>query len=43
MQKSFGGCRSWLDLPVLENAVLHPVLSDEEHAARRVALESLLG
>ena len=42
MQKSFGGCRSWLDLPGLEDAELMPVISDEEHAARRDALEALL-
>ena len=43
MQKSFGGCRSWLDLPGLEDAELVPVISDEEHAARRNALQTLLG
>lgn len=43
MQKSFGGCRSWLDLPGLDDAKLVPVISDEEHAARRNALHALLG
>lgn len=43
MQKSFGGCRSWLDLPGLEGVDLVPVISDEEHAARRDALQTLLG
>lgn len=43
MQKSFGGCRSWLDLPDLEGVELVPVISDEEHADRRVALEAALG
>ena len=42
MQKNFGGCRSWVDLPGLEDAELMPVISDEEHAARRDALEALL-
>lgn len=42
MQKSFGGCRSWLDLPGLEDAELIPMISDEEHAARRDALEASL-
>ena len=42
MQKNFGGCRSWLDLPGLEDVELAPVISDEEHAARRDALEALL-
>ena len=43
MQKSFGGCRSWLDLPGLEGVDLVPVISDEEHAARRHDLQALLG
>jgi hypothetical protein len=43
MQKNFGGCRSWLDLPGLEDAELIPVITDEEHAARRDALQALLG
>jgi hypothetical protein len=43
MQKNFGGCRSWLDLPGLDDAELIPVISDEEHAARRDALQALLG
>ena len=42
MQKSFGGCRSWLDLPGLEGVELAPVISDEVHAARCSALESAL-
>ena len=42
MQKSFGGCRSWVDLPQLANMTLVSVLTDEEHAARREALENLL-
>lgn len=42
MQKNFGGCRSWVDLPGLEDAELMPVISDEEHAARRDALEVVL-
>jgi len=43
MQKNFGGCRSWLDLPDLGDVRLVPVLTDEEHAARRDALKTLLG
>jgi hypothetical protein len=43
MQKNFGGCRSWLDLPDLGDTRLVPVLTDEEHSARRSALESALG
>ncbi len=43
MQKNFGGCRSWVDLPGLEGVELMPVISDEEQAARRDALEAVLG
>ena len=43
MQKNFGGCRSWVDLPRLEDVELMPVISDEEHAARRHDLQALLG
>ena len=42
MQKNFGGCRSWLDLPDLGDTRLVPVLTDEEHSGRRSALESAL-
>jgi hypothetical protein len=42
MQKGFGGCRSWLDLPGLEGVELVPVITDEVHAARCSALESAL-
>ena len=35
--------RSCIDLPGIEDAELIPVISDEEHAARRDALQSLLG
>ena len=40
--KKYGGCRSWLDLPNLEDSVLVSVLSDEEHARRRSLLEQFL-
>lgn len=43
LQKSFGGCRSWLDLPELQDIRLAPVITDEEHAARKYALQTLLG
>jgi hypothetical protein len=42
MQKNFGGCRSWLDLPDLGDTRLVPVLTEEEHLARRSALEAAL-
>jgi hypothetical protein len=41
-QSSFGGCRSWVDLPVPSpDLVCRPVLSDEEHERRRDFVESL--
>lgn len=43
MEKRFGGCRSWLELPPLDNCALVSVISDEEHARRRQILEELLG
>jgi hypothetical protein len=39
---SFGGCRSWLDLPDRRIATLEPVLSDSDHAARRAQLDEIL-
>lgn len=42
MEKRFGGCRSWVDLPDLSGSALVSVISDEEHARRRAALEALL-
>ncbi len=42
MEKKYGGCRSWVELPGLDGAALVSVISDEEHARRRGALEALL-
>ena len=42
IQKNFGGCRSWVDLPTLEKITFSPVITDEEHTARQFALEQLL-
>ncbi len=43
-QPSFGGCRSWLDLPNPPEGVrLTPVLDDPSHEARRQALAAALG
>lgn len=41
MEKRYGGCRSWVELPVEECAWVS-VLSDEEHARRHQALRNLL-
>ena len=40
--KSYGGCRSWLDLPPLGDSARVPVISDEEHQRRQKKLEQLL-
>jgi hypothetical protein len=42
LEKRYGGCRSWVELPDLDDCALVSVISDEEHASRRAALESLL-
>jgi len=42
MEKRYGGCRSWVDLPDLEGHALVSVLSDEEHQRRLHLLRSLL-
>lgn len=41
MEKRYGGCRSWVDLPVDECAWVS-VLSDEEHLRRAELLRSLI-
>jgi len=46
MEKSFGGCRSWIDFPEItesNSGALVSVLSDEEHAQRRELFTNLLG
>ena len=42
-EKKYGGCRSWIDLPALEDRVLVSVLSDEEHRRRRDFFAQVLG
>jgi len=41
--KSFGGCRSWIELPDLDDSTLVSVISDEEHGRRRARLLKILG
>jgi hypothetical protein len=43
MEKAFGGCRSWIELPAIDAGALVSVLSDEEHGRRREIFASLLG
>ncbi len=40
--KSYGGCRSWLDLPAMDDIARVPVISDEEHQSRKKRLEQIL-
>lgn len=42
MEKKFGGCRSWVQLPLLMPGALVSVLSDEEHFQRKSVLEKIL-
>ncbi|MBV9673598.1 MAG: DUF1802 family protein [Verrucomicrobia bacterium] len=42
-QRSYGGCRSWVDLPALSSDIeVSPVLFDEEHAIRRQRVDLAL-
>ena len=43
MEKRFGGCRSWIQLPAITPGALVSVLSDEEHAQRAALLHRVLG
>lgn len=42
-ERKYGGCRSWVELPEIEETALVSVLSDEEHARRKKVLTDLLG
>ena len=43
MEKRFGGCRSWVELPTAPGNSMSAVLSDEEHDRRNVLLKEILG
>lgn len=43
MEKSFGGCRSWVELPEIDPTTLVSVLSNEEHERRKARFCELLG
>jgi len=43
MEKRFGGCRSWIELPEAPQFSPEPVLSDEENQRRSESLRRLLG
>ncbi|MEN9469084.1 MAG: hypothetical protein RL630_817 [Verrucomicrobiota bacterium] len=42
MEKRFGGCRSWVELPASPEVSMEPVLSDEENQRRSESLCALL-
>ena len=42
MEKRFGGCRSWVELPDAPLVSIEPVLSDEENQRRSESLRELL-
>ena len=42
MEKRFGGCRSWVELPDAPVISIEPVLSDEENQRRSESLRELL-
>lgn len=43
MEKRFGGCRSWVELPEIAPGAMVSVLSDEEHERRKGLFSQLLG
>ncbi|MEO6845993.1 MAG: DUF1802 family protein [Chthoniobacterales bacterium] len=42
MEKKYGGCRSWVELPDEVESAMVSVISEEEHAQRKKLLEHLL-
>jgi len=43
LQKSFGGCRSWVELPEAPELSFDPVITDDEHSVRRERVLAALG
>ncbi len=43
MEKRFGGCRSWVELPEIIPEALVSVISDEEHERRRSRFAAIIG
>jgi len=43
MQKRYGGCRSWVEVPDFEGCVWVSVVSDEEHERRKSEILNLIG
>jgi hypothetical protein len=42
-QKSFGGCRSWIELPAPPHLDLAPVLDEREHSLRKERVRAAVG
>lgn len=42
MEASYGGCRSWVEIPDIEGSALVSVLSEEEHQRRLQLIRALL-
>ena len=43
LQKSFGGCRSWVELPESPELSFAPVITDDEHSVRRKRVLAAIG
>jgi hypothetical protein len=43
LQKSFGGCRSWVGLPEAPELSFAPVITDDEHSVRRKRVLAAIG
>jgi hypothetical protein len=43
LQKSFGGCRSWVELPEAPELSFDPVIADDEHSVRRERVLAAIG
>jgi hypothetical protein len=43
LQKSFGGCRSWVELPEAPELSFAPVIMDDEHSVRRERVLAAIG
>lgn len=43
LEKQYGGCKSWVELPEWDSSTLVSVISDEEHLRRKQLLKDVLG
>jgi hypothetical protein len=42
-EKRFGGCRSWVELPLPPGMSMQPVIDDASHEKRRVQFDRIVG